>query len=425
MTGRREVGTTLVRGRAGVRTSEAEEAERLRLYYVAMTRAMDRLIVSGLRRPRERQAGERRRSAGCSTGSTSPTSSPRRATAPIEVRARRGDRRAARRPRRTGRRPTGGRMPCGARRRSRRRRRRGEPGQLALFAGSGEALPPPRAAAARARDVCRATARATSRGSRTARSRSSSAARTASTPSASSGMRPAPWAHGRGGAAGLHATELGDAVHRLLERVDLAAPGRARRAARSSCERGTRTCATTSSATDRDARRRVLRLGARDADRGARRRSPRATVRVRARRRAARTAGSTSSGVTGDARARPRLQDERARGIATPAGIVDAEYEVQRTVYALACLRAGVGEVEVVYQFLEAPDDVVAPHVRRRRRRRRSRRALRTAIRASAAGDFRPTPSPFACSGCPALDVVCAGPRLRPQDGGAVLEPTG
>ena len=32
------------------------------------------------------------------------------------------------------------------------------------------------------------------------------------------------------------------------------------------------------------------------------------------------------------------------------------------------------------------------------------------------AGDFRPTPSAFACSGCPALDVVCAGPRL---DGGS------
>jgi hypothetical protein len=29
------------------------------------------------------------------------------------------------------------------------------------------------------------------------------------------------------------------------------------------------------------------------------------------------------------------------------------------------------------------------------------------------AGDFRPTPSEFACSTCPALDLVCAGPRLR------------
>jgi len=28
-------------------------------------------------------------------------------------------------------------------------------------------------------------------------------------------------------------------------------------------------------------------------------------------------------------------------------------------------------------------------------------------------GEFVPTPSEFACQDCPALDVVCAGPRLR------------
>jgi hypothetical protein len=28
------------------------------------------------------------------------------------------------------------------------------------------------------------------------------------------------------------------------------------------------------------------------------------------------------------------------------------------------------------------------------------------------AGEFVPTPSEFNCSGCPALDLVCAGPRL-------------
>jgi hypothetical protein len=28
-------------------------------------------------------------------------------------------------------------------------------------------------------------------------------------------------------------------------------------------------------------------------------------------------------------------------------------------------------------------------------------------------GVFVPTPSEFVCSGCPVLDVVCAGPRLR------------
>jgi hypothetical protein len=37
---------------------------------------------------------------------------------------------------------------------------------------------------------------------------------------------------------------------------------------------------------------------------------------------------------------------------------------------------------------------------------------LSEAIARIRAGDFRPTPSPFACAGCPALDVVCAGPRL-------------
>ncbi len=38
---------------------------------------------------------------------------------------------------------------------------------------------------------------------------------------------------------------------------------------------------------------------------------------------------------------------------------------------------------------------------------------LSAAIARIQAGEFRPTPSEFACAGCPALDVVCAGPRLR------------
>jgi hypothetical protein len=41
---------------------------------------------------------------------------------------------------------------------------------------------------------------------------------------------------------------------------------------------------------------------------------------------------------------------------------------------------------------------------------------LTAAIDAIHAGEFRPQPSEFACSTCPALDLVCAGPRLR--DGG-------
>jgi hypothetical protein len=38
---------------------------------------------------------------------------------------------------------------------------------------------------------------------------------------------------------------------------------------------------------------------------------------------------------------------------------------------------------------------------------------LSAAIRRIDAGDFSPSPDEFTCSGCPALDVVCAGPKLR------------
>jgi hypothetical protein len=40
---------------------------------------------------------------------------------------------------------------------------------------------------------------------------------------------------------------------------------------------------------------------------------------------------------------------------------------------------------------------------------------LSAAIARLRAGEFVPTPSEYACAGCPALDVVCAGPRLPYQ----------
>ena len=43
-----------------------------------------------------------------------------------------------------------------------------------------------------------------------------------------------------------------------------------------------------------------------------------------------------------------------------PAEIVEEEYLTQQIVYAIACLRAGATEVEVVYHFLEDPDAVVS-----------------------------------------------------------------
>src|SRR5205807_1150278 len=43
----------------------------------------------------------------------------------------------------------------------------------------------------------------------------------------------------------------------------------------------------------------------------------------------------------------------------TPEEIVEADYRLQRLVYALACFRVGAEEVEVVYHFFERPDAVV------------------------------------------------------------------
>jgi ATP-dependent exoDNAse (exonuclease V) beta subunit len=103
-----------------------------------------------------------------------------------------------------------------------------------------------------------------------------------------------------------------------------------------------------------------------------------------------------------------------ALGDASPNEIVENDYRLQRLVYALACFRAGAEEVEVVYHFLERPDTPVGalftrvdvPELEAE---------LSAAIARIQAGEFPPTPSDFACAGCPALDLVCAGPRLRPR----------
>jgi ATP-dependent exoDNAse (exonuclease V) beta subunit len=96
----------------------------------------------------------------------------------------------------------------------------------------------------------------------------------------------------------------------------------------------------------------------------------------------------------------------------TPAEIVEADYRLQRLVYALACFRAGADEVEVVYHFLERADAVVATSFRREQLPLLESE-LSEAIARIDAGEFVPSPSEFTCSGCPALDLVCAGPRLR------------
>ncbi len=98
-------------------------------------------------------------------------------------------------------------------------------------------------------------------------------------------------------------------------------------------------------------------------------------------------------------------------GELSPQEIVESGYRLQRIVYALACLRGGIDDVEIAYQFLERPEDVVS-EVFARADVPALEAELSAAIARIGSGEFRPTPSVFACSGCPALDVVCAGPRL-------------
>jgi ATP-dependent helicase/nuclease subunit A len=106
----------------------------------------------------------------------------------------------------------------------------------------------------------------------------------------------------------------------------------------------------------------------------------------------------------------------------TPEEIVESDYRLQRLVYALACFRAGADEVEVVYHFLERDDAVVATSFDRLDVPALELE-LSEAIARIDAGEFTPSPDEFTCSGCPALDVVCAGPKLRahavPQAGAA------
>jgi hypothetical protein len=212
------------------------------------------------------------------------------------------------------------------------------------------------------------------------------------------------------GEAGLAATEIGDAVHRLLELVPLPDPAPPERAELESTVR----------AWYPDVRADELDRIAALVD---------AYCRSGLARRLATLPGARPErpfsfehdGVLLHGRfdvlwsdgARALVADYKSNVLdgQQPSEVVEDEYAVQRLVYALACLRAGVEEVEVVYQFLERPEDVVSATFRREDVETLEA-GLSEAIARIQAGDFRPTPSEMACSGCPALDLVCAGPRL-------------
>ncbi len=127
------------------------------------------------------------------------------------------------------------------------------------------------------------------------------------------------------------------------------------------------------------------------------------------------TGASTSSTVT--ARGRSSSTTRRTfSGIAPPAEVIESDYRLQRLVYALACFRGGADEVEVVYAFLESPGSVVSTSFLRPDLPALEAE-LSAAIARIDAGEFVPTPSEFTCSGCPALDLVCSGPSGRRPPG--------
>jgi ATP-dependent helicase/nuclease subunit A len=370
---------------------EKERAERLRLYYVAMTRAVDRLIVSGAIDP------ARKADAATPIGWVLQRLEAREleeaGDRPVEV-ERDGARLLVRVDRfRPVSEPPVEAAPDGE-------------GQLELFAGMEfPPLPPP---APRLPELAPVPEPPVHRVRRLSYSALALFERCSYRYYAErvAGMRPADTGGWVPGQTGLAATEIGDAVHRLLETVDLAAPvvpdlepvrawypavseeelDRIRGFVAAYCESelAARVAGHVGAAPERPfafEHDGVLLHGRLDVFW---REGPGAFV-----------------------------LDYKTNALeeADPQEIVEAEYRLQRLVYALACFRAGADEVEVVYHFLERPDAVVAttfacadvPALEAE---------LSEAIARIHAGVFRPTPSEFACAGCPALDRVCAGPRL-------------
>jgi ATP-dependent exoDNAse (exonuclease V) beta subunit len=374
---------------------EAERAERLRLYYVAMTRAIDRLIVSGAIDP-ERTA-DQATPIGWVLARLDAQELGAAGDGPLEI-VRDGARLLVRVDRhRAEAEPAAheAEAPAAA-----------EAGQLELFTGEElTPLPPP---APRLPELAPVPVPPLHRVRRLSYSALALFDRCSYRYYAErvAGLRPEEARGTVPGASGLAATEIGDAVHRLLETVDLAAPAvpdvepvRGWYPAVSD-EELERIRAFVSSYCESELARRIAGLAGAVPER---------------------PFAFEHDGVLLHGRldvlwldgGRALVLDYKTNSLAegTPEEIVEADYRLQQLVYALACFRAGADEVEVVYHFLERPDAVVSTTFRRD-----DAPGLEGELSAAIArideGDFRPTPTEFNCAGCPALDRVCAGPRL-------------
>jgi ATP-dependent helicase/nuclease subunit A len=372
---------------------EAEDrAERLRLYYVAMTRAIDRLIVSGAIDPES--GADASTPLGWVLGRLDADAEVAAAgDGPIELE--RDDVRILVRVDRH--RPVSEEAPANLEL---------EAGQLELFAANGGGtLPPPAPRLPELGEVPSPPLHTLRSLSYTSLSLFQScsyryyAERVV-------GLRPSDASGRVPGQTGLAATEIGDAVHRLLEQVELTNPvAPDPEQVRAwypgvTAEELARIAGFVSAYCESELARRVAAM-------------PGTSIE--------RPFAFEHDGVVLHGRldvlhrqdGRAFVLDYKTNALeeASPEELVDEEYRVQRLVYALACFRAGAEEVEVVYHFLERPDAVVSTRYVRAELAALEAE-LSAAIGEIRAGEFTPTPSERVCAGCPALDVVCAGPRL-------------
>jgi ATP-dependent helicase/nuclease subunit A len=371
-----------------------DRAERLRLYYVAMTRAIDRLIISGSIDP-ERTADDTT-PIGWVLGRLDAKDEIERADGePVEL-----ERGGARVILRVDRFTTEPEVTVGA---------PAEDGQLALFDEGGAGVLP--ALVPALQPLVEIPAPPVHRVRRLSFSALALFDRCSYRYYAERvvGMRPTDERRAVPGTPGLAATEIGDAVHRLLELVSLDRPlppddlvARVRAwYPRVNDDELERIGGFVRSYCDSELARRVATLP------GAQPERPFAFehdgVLLHGRLDVLQLEGE-----------RAVVVDYKTNSLAegTPEEIVEHDYRLQRLVYALACFRAGAQEVEVVYHFLERSDAVVST-VFQVDRLSELEGELSEAIARINAGEFRPTPSEFICAGCPALDVICAGPRLR------------
>ncbi len=212
-----------------------------------------------------------------------------------------------------------------------------------------------------------------------------------------------------GDGAGLVATELGSAVHELLEQIDLRAP---KSPAPAEIEQNVRSRYPAASEEDL---KRIGRLTASYCDSKLARRvaqlpEQQSELSFVFEQGEVLLNGFLDVAAFSDGKA--FVLDYKTNRIDRDLEeIVADEYRLQRLVYALACLRAGYEEVEVAYAFLEQPDAVVSATYHAADAAELERE-LDAVIERVAAGDFSPTPSEFACSDCPANGVVCAGMDL-------------